>query len=230
MKNIIIGALFALISSAAFANEIYIQQIGDTLNLSVTQAGTGNKLGTSTSVPAVFNGDDMTFTITQTGDNNTIDATINGNTYTGTWSFVGNGNTVDLLCDSADAVQCETVTLDIAVNGDTNDFTVYIGENKVADNLVADFTVDGDGNVIVANLDATNADVTVIIDNSASLAGGNTFTIDQDDAGGVNGHSITYDHTGGGGTISITQSGLNDQTVNVTSSGDDHNVTIVQTD
>ena len=229
MKYKILGVLFALVSSAAFANEIYITQIGDTLNLTVTQTGTGNSLGNSTTA-AQFNGDDMTFTITQTGDNNAIDAVINGNTYTGTWSFIGNGNTVDLLCDSGDAAQCETVTLDIAVNGNTNDFTVYIGENKVADNLVADFTVDGDGNVIVANLDATNADVTVIIDNSASLAGGNTFTIDQDDAGGVNGHSITYDHTGGGGTISITQSGLNDQTVNVTSSGDDHNVTITQTD
>lgn len=225
----IIGALFALVSSAAVANEIYVQQIGDTLNLSVTQAGTGNSLGNSTTA-AQFNGDDMTFAITQTGDNNVIDAVINGNTYTGTWTFVGSGNTVDLLCDSTAAVQCENVTVDIAVNGNTNAFTVYIGENKVADNLVADFTVDGDGNIVVANLDATNADVTVTIDNSASLAGGNTFTIDQDDAGGVAGHSITYDHTGGGGTISVTQSGLNDQTVNVISSGDDHNVTIVQTD
>ena len=229
MKNIIIGALFALVSSAAFANEIYVQQIGDTLNLSVTQSGTGNSLGNSTTA-AKFSGDDMTFAITQTGDNNVIDAVINGNTYTGTWTFVGSGNTVDLLCDSTAAVQCENVTVDIAVNGNTNAFTVYIGENKVADNLVADFTVDGDGNIVVANLDATNADVTVTIDNSASLAGGNTFTIDQDDAGGVAGHSITYDHTGGGGTISVTQSGLNDQTVNVISSGDDHNVTIVQTD
>lgn len=229
MKNIIMGALFALVSSAAFANEIYVQQIGDTLNLSVTQSGTGNSLGNSTTA-AKFSGDDMTFAITQTGDNNVIDAVINGNTYTGTWTFVGSGNTVDLLCDSTAAVQCENVTVDIAVNGNTNAFTVYIGENKVADNLVADFTVDGDGNIVVANLDATNADVTVTIDNSASLAGGNTFTIDQDDAGGVAGHSITYDHTGGGGTISVTQSGLNDQTVNVISSGDDHNVTIVQTD
>lgn len=229
MKMKIMGALFALVSSAAFANEIYVQQIGDTLNLSVTQAGTGNRLG-GIAAAAKFSGDDMTFAITQTGDNNVINAVINGNTYTGTWTFVGSGNTVDLLCDSTAIVQCENVTVDIAVNGNTNAFTVYIGENKVADNLVADFTVDGDGNVVVANLDATNADVTVTIDNSASLAGGNTFTIDQDDAGGVAGHSITYDHTGGGGTISVTQSGLNDQTVNVISSGDDHNVTIVQTD
>lgn len=229
MKYKILGVLFALISSATFANEIYITQIGDTLDLSIAQTGTGNKVGNS-STAADFAGDDMTFDITQTGDNNVIDAVINGNTYTGTWSFTGDNNTVDLLCDSAQAGQCETVTLDITVNGDTNDFTVYIGENKVADNLVAEFTVDGDDNVIVANLDATNADVTVTIDNSSSGAGGNTFTIDQDDAGSINGHSITYDHTGGGGSVTITQSGINDQTVNVTTSGDDHDVTITQTD
>lgn len=229
MKYKILGVLFALVSSAALANEIYITQIGDTLDLSITQTGSGNKVGNSTT-DAAFTGDDMTFAITQTGNNNIIDAVISGNTYTGTWSFTGDANTVDLLCDSGSAGQCETVTVDITVNGNTNDFTVYIGENKVADNLVADFTVDGDGNVIVANLDATNADVTVTIDNSLSGAGGNTFTIDQDDAGATNGHSITYDHTGGGGTVSITQSGLKDQTVDVVTSGDDHNVTITQTD
>lgn len=229
MKHNIFGIILAFFGSMAFANEIYIQQIGDTLDLSISQTGAGNKVGNATTA-AAFTGDNMTFAITQTGDSNVIDAVINGNSYTGTWDFVGNSNTVDLLCSSLGTTQCENVKVDIAVNGSSNDFTVYIGENKIADNLVVDFTVDGDGNVIVANLDATNADVTVTIDSSLSGAGGNTFTIDQDDAGSTNGHSITYDHKGGNGNISITQSGIQDQTVNVISSGDDHNVTITQTD
>lgn len=229
MKYNIFGIILACFGSMAFANEIYIQQVGDTLDLSISQTGAGNKIGNATTA-AAFTGDNMTFAITQTGDSNVIDAVINGNSYTGTWNFTGNSNTVDLLCSSLGTTQCENVTVDIAVNGSSNDFTVYIGENKIADNLVVDFTVDGDGNVIVANLDATNADVTVTIDSSLSGAGGNTFTIDQDDAGSTNGHSITYDHTGGNGNISITQSGILDQTVNVVSSGDDHNVTITQTD
>ena len=230
--KIIIGALFALVSSAALANEIYIQQIGDNLALTISQTGTGNKIGdpsTTTTTPAILFGDAMTFSITQNGDFNTIAATIKGNTYTGAWVFNGNSNTVDLTCDATSGANCETVTVDITVNGNSNDFYVYIGENKIADNLVADFTIDGDGNVITANLDATNADITFTIDNSLS-ANGNIITIDQDDAGGVNGHSITYDLTGGGNTISITQSGLTDKTVDITSTANDGTVTITQTD
>jgi len=230
MKKIIIGALFVLVSSAALANEIYIQQIGDNLALTVSQTGSGNKIGDlATTAPALLSGDDMTFDITQNGDYNVIAATIKGNTYTGEWVFNGDSNTVDLTCDITNGANCETVTVDIAVNGNSNDFSVYIGENKVADNLVVEFTIDGDGNVILADLDATNADVTFTIDNSLA-ANGNTVTIDQDDAGGVNGHSITYDLTGGGNNIDITQSGLTDKTVNVTSTANDGTVTITQTD
>ena len=222
--------MFALVSSAAMANEIYIQQIGDNLALTISQTGTGNKVGDlSTTTPAVLAGDDMTFSITQTGDYNTIAATIKGNTYSGAWVFNGDSNTVDLTCDATSGANCETVTVDITVNGNSNDFYVYIGENKIADNLVADFTIDGDGNVITANLDATNADITFVIDNSLA-ASGNIITIDQDDAGGVNGHSITYDLTGGGNTIDITQSGLTDKAIDITSTADDGTVTITQTD
>jgi hypothetical protein len=228
------------VGSNAVASEIYINQIGDNLDLDIVQTGTDNFFGDAsgsgttsggTQKPVVLEGDDMTFSITQTGNNNEIAATIKGNTYTGTWQFTGDNNTVDMTCDSQGAVQCETVTVDITTNGSNNAFNVFIGENKIADNLVATFTVDGDSNTVNADLDAVNADVTVTVDNTASLAEtGNTFNIDQDDAGDINGHSITYDHTGGGGTVNITQSGLTDKTVDVTSSGDNHQVDITQTD
>lgn len=230
----------SVVGSTALASEIYIEQIGDNLDLDIVQTGTNNKVGditgtgtlsNSTTTPVSLSGDDMMFSITQTGNNNEIAAVINGNNYTGTWQFTGNNNTVDMTCDSTNAVQCETVTVDITASGSNNAFSVFVGENKIADNLVATFTVDGDGNTVNAELDAANADVTVTVDNTASLAAtGNTFTINQDDAGDINGHSITYDHTGGGSTVNITQSGLTDKTVNVTSSGDNHTVDITQTD
>jgi hypothetical protein len=212
-------------------NEIYINQIGDNLNLDIVQTGNGNRIGDITgNTPVTLNGDDMTFSITQTGDSNTIDAVINGNTYTGTWLFTGNSNTVDLTCSSLDTTTCETVTLDITTNGDSNAFNIYIGEVAAADSLIAAFTVDGDGNTITANLDSPNADVTVIVDNSASLAGGNTVNIDQDGLAGVNGHSVNYDIAGGGNTVNITQSGLNDQTVSVVTVGNNQTIDITQGD
>ncbi len=218
-----------LMVSMAWANEIYVDQIGDNLDLDITQDGTDNVAGTSEE-PMVLNGDDMTFDIDQIGDNNIIAATINGNTYTGTISLTGNNNNVDLACDSVDAVQCETVTADITVNGDGADIDLRIGETADASDLVATFTVDGDANVIDAEVDGVDADATVVIDNSSSLAGGNTVNVDMDGDGDVNGHSLNLDITGGGGVYNVTQSGINDNTVDATFEGDNATVDIDQSD
>ena len=218
MKRTITLSLLLMVS-VAFANEIYVEQIGDNLDLDITQDGTDNVAGT-TEAPMVLSGDDMTFDIDQIGDNNVIAATINGNTYTGTVSLTGNNNNVDLACDSVDAVQCETVTADITVNGDGADIDVRIGETADASNLVATLTVDGDANVVDVEVDGTNADATVVIDNSASLAGGNTVNVDMDGDGDVNGHSLNLDITGGGGVYNVTQSGINDNSVDGSLEGD----------
>ena len=225
-----------LFASPALANDIYIQQIGDSLDLDIVQDGQDNNIGNATTA-AILDGDTMTFSITQTGNFNSIAATIKGNTYTGTWDFTGDYNTVDLLCSSTTGTNCETVTLNITNTGDNNDYTVYIGETADAENLVANFTVTGDNNIITADADGKNADITVILDNSASLATtsaagdeGNALNITQDGNGDINGHSITLDITGGGSTYDITQSGIYDNTIDATFNGDSQDVDITQSD
>jgi hypothetical protein len=218
-----------LLASAVFANELYVQQIGDNLDLDVLQDGTDNIAGTAEQ-SLILNGDDMTLDIDQVGDNNVLAVQINGNTYTGTIDITGNANNVDLVCDSPAAGNCENVTVDITVNGDTSDIDLRIGETADASNLVATFTVDGDANVIDAEFDGVNADATVVIDNSASLAGGNTVNIDVDGDGDINGHSLNLGITGGGGVYNITQSGINDNTVDATFEGDNATVDIIQSD
>jgi len=99
MKNFILSSLLILLVTPALANEIYITQVGDSLDLDITQDGSGNDFGDSTT-DVVLNGDDMTFAITQTGNNNDISAVIKGATYTGTWVFTGNTNAVDLKCNT----------------------------------------------------------------------------------------------------------------------------------
>jgi len=94
----LIGMLSFL--SPATANDIYIQQSGDGLDLDITQDGQDNVIGTS-GTNVGLTGDDMTFSITQTGSYNTIAATIKGDTYTGTWAFTGDTNVVDLQCSSS---------------------------------------------------------------------------------------------------------------------------------
>jgi hypothetical protein len=178
----------------------------------------------------------MIFSITQTGNNNDIAAVINGNTYTGTWSFTGDYNTVDLMCDSG-GVNCENITLNITTTGDTNDFTFAIGGTSDSDGSTIAFTVTGDNNIIDTTVDGKSVALAVTINNSSSLATtsangdeGVAVTIDSSGDGNANGHSVTLSVTGGGSTYDINQSGINDNTVNATFSGDNHDVDITQSD
>lgn len=236
MKKVIYcAALFSLISSVALANEIYISQIGDTLDLDITQSGDNNKIGTSLA-DMVIQGDDMTFSITQTGDSNTIDATIKGATYTGTWDFTGSNNNVDLLCSSTTAGNCDTVTLNIDTTGGYNDFTFAIGETASADSSIINFTVTGDSQVFDVTVDGQAIDVTVVIDDGTSAlsnAAGNTndVTIDTSGNGSLNGNTVDLNITGSGGTYNVTQTGtLIDQKIDATFSGDSATVDITQSD
>ena len=236
MKNFILSSLLILLVTPALANEIYITQVGDSLDLDITQDGSGNDFGDSTT-DVLLNGDDMTFAITQTGNNNDIAAVIKGATYTGTWTFTGNTNTVDLKCSSASAGNCETVTLNITTTGDDNTYDFDIGESADADSTSISFTVTGDDNIVNATVDGESAAITVVSDNSASLStnstagdAGNEFTFDIDGDGSTNGHTVNLTVTGGGSFYDITQGGINDNTVDATFTGDEQDVTISQTD
>lgn len=217
------------------ANDIYITQVGDNLDLDIVQDGTDNEVGNSTTA-TVINGDNMAFDITQQGNYNTITATIKGADYTGTWKFTGSSNTVDLDCSSSASGNCDDVTLNITTEGDSNDFSFDIGETADGSESVVNFVLDGDNNIINSTIDGTKATLTVTINNSASLA---TTSANSDEGvaittvqtgNGVHGHGIEVDVTGGGGTIDINQSGLNDQKVDLTIQGDSFDVDITQSD
>lgn len=217
------------------ANDIYITQVGDNLDLDIVQDGTDNEVGNSTTA-TVINGDNMAFDITQQGNYNTITATIKGADYTGTWEFTGSSNTVDLDCSSSASGNCDDITLNITTEGDSNDFSFDIGETADGSESVVNFVLDGDNNIINSTIDGTKATLTVTINNSASLA---TTSANSDEGvaittvqtgNGVHGHGIEVDVTGGGGTIDINQSGLNDQKVDLTIQGDSFDVDITQSD
>jgi hypothetical protein len=232
MKKIITTMLLILLATSSLANEIYIQQVGDSLDLDITQTGDNNMIGTSTT-DVTLNGDDMTFAITQVGNSNTIVATIKGDTYTGTWDFLGNNNDVTLLCSSASAGSCDTVTLNIDVTGDYNVFTFNIGETGDASGSTVEFTVTGDGQVFNTTIDGTNAAITVVIDDGTSgltNPAGNTNDLNIISSGG-NGNVVDLNITGSGGTYNVTQTATAiDQKVTATFSGDNANVDITQSD
>ena len=237
-----------LMALPAMANDIYITQIGDTLDLDITQDGSNNQFGDSTT-GVTLKGDAMVFSITQTGDNNDIAALINGDSYSGTWSFVGDTNVVDFKCDSlgtAGAGNCETVDVDITTVGDDNTFKIYIGETADAGGADITFTVTGDDNVVDADIDGVDSVVKVVVNNSSSTHSGGTtsstdaslsasdagniFDFNVDGDGDANGHKIDLTVTGGGNVFTITQSGVGDNVVDATFTTNGSKIDITQSD
>jgi len=237
MKNLIkhFVMIAIVIPTMALSNDIYISQVGDTLDLDIVQDGQNNKIGTGTQDvvlgSAGNDADSMTFNITQTGNLNTITAQILGATYTGTWTFTGDNNEVDLLCSSAAAGNCDTVTLNIAATGDDQDYTINIGQSASADSATINFTVTDDDNIITTDVNGTSAAITVVIDGSSSLSNtDSTLDIDVVGNGDVNGHTINFNATGRGHIVKFDQSGVYDNVIDLTTSGDGHNINITQSD
>lgn len=236
------------LAPAALANDIYITQVGDSLDLDIVQDGADNQFGDSTTGVSLA-GDSMVFSINQTGDYNDIAAIINGDSYTGTWQFTGNTNVVDFKCDSlgtAGAGNCESVTANITTTGDDNTYKIYIGESGDAGSSTVSFTVTGDDNVVDADIDGVSSSITVVVNNSTSTHTGgatsaNDVTLSSSNAGNIfdfsvsgdgdaNGHTIDLDLTGGGNVFTITQSGVNDNMVEITATTNGSTIDITQSD
>ena len=217
--------------SAAHANDIYIQQIGtgNGLDLSITQDGVNNVMGTS-SAKVLLSGASHTWTVSQVGGANVIAAQIRGNTYTGTWAITGNSNNILFKCASAASSKCETATGNITINGNSSDIDILIGESADAATATLNLTIDGDANVFNADIDGKSAIVTVSLDNQLSAGSDKvTMNLTMDGDGDSNGHTVILDHTGDG-TIDITQSGVNDAIVSIIASGTGHDIDIIQSD
>ena len=228
MTNKIIKMLLLswLCLTPAVANDIYIQQSGDNLDLDITQDGQNNQAGNSTTAMSLT-GDTMTFSISQVGDSNVIEALINGTTYTGNINLTGGLNTVDLDCA---ANNCDTVSMSIDVTGDSADITVDLGSTADASDYVGTIDITSAASeTFTLTVNAAAADADIDISNASGLTG-NTSSYTQSGDGDSAGHSLTHSHTGDGGVINMSQSGIYDNTIDVTTSGDNAAIDITQTD
>ena len=218
--------LWIMMSLPVMANDIYVTQSGDNLDLDITQDGQNNQAGNSTTAMSLT-GDSMTFSISQVGDSNVIEATINGATYTGNINLTGGLNTVDLDCATAN---CDTVSMSIDVTGDSADVTVNLGSTADASDYVGTIDITSAATeTFTLTVNAAAADADIDITNSVGTVG-NTSTYTQSGDGDLNGHSLTHSHTGDGAVINMSQSGIYDNTIDVTTSGDNAAIDIIQTD
>lgn len=232
-------SLFMIMMSAfvgVFANDIYITQSGVTLDLAVTQDGDNNVMGTS-GARVMVTGANATWTVSQVGDSNIISATILGATYTGTWAVTGSANDIAFLCSSGGTGKCESVDVDIVIQGGNTDMDITIGANAVSTNTDITATVTGNHNTVDIDMDgAQGSSTTTVVTLNNSGAGTATATDNNIDfdylksgAGDSVGHKLNYVHTGSG-EVDIIQTGTNDNIIDaiITSTGAD--VDITQTD
>ena len=227
MKKIIAFIMLMFISLSVYANDIYITQSGSNLDLDVTQDGQNNTVGNSTTASTV-SGATTNLAITQVGNSNVLTFDVNGATYTGTFSVTGDSNDIDFNCDSTNGnSSCGTATASIVWVGSSNDLDIDVGETADASNATVSITgaSGSDSNVVAATIDGTSVIMTLSINGDT-----NNYLIDIDGDGDTNGHTLVHSHTGSIADVDITQSGIYDNLINLTTSGDNHDIDITQTD
>tara|TARA_X000000368_G_scaffold261883_1_gene207312 strand:+ start:849 stop:1526 length:678 start_codon:yes stop_codon:yes gene_type:complete len=225
MKKLML--IMFLMVSTVYANDIYVTQSGATLDLDILQDGQNNTIGSSTTSSSVI-GATTNFDIKQVGNSNVITFDINGANYTGTWDITGNSNNIDFNCDSTgNNSSCGTATANITWTGNSSDIDLDIGETSAAGNATVNITgaSGSDSNVIAASIDGTSVILTLSVNGDT-----NNYLIDIDGNGDVNGHTLIHSHTGGIADVDITQSGVYDNMLNLTTSGDNHDIDIIQRD
>ena len=219
--------MLIMMTTLSYANDIYVTQSGNALDLDITQDGENNTVGNSTTASASA-GATTILNIDQIGNSNVITYQINGATYTGVINLVGNSNNVDLNCDSTGGnSSCGTANAVINFTGNSNDIDLDIGQTSSANTADVDIVGQSgsDSNVVAATVDGNSAVLTITVNGDT-----NNYLIDIDGNGDSVGHTLIHSHTGGIADVDIIQSGTNDNMITLTTSGDNADIDISQTD
>jgi hypothetical protein len=183
------------LTATVYANEIYIEQVGSSSTVTITQEGADNRIGTSLN-PAYIGSGSNTVIIDQIGSTNTLDMVVNGTATDVTVSTTGSNNTQEIVCGTVGSAGCSGSVITQTISGDSNDVKQLLGSGA---NHTSNITVTGDLNTITHISTATgttSADITV---------SGNTNTVGVTQSGMLN-QSVVVNSTGDLNTISIVQS------------------------
>lgn len=185
----------AMWSIGAQANEVYIEQVGSSSTINITQQGTDNRIGDSVA-PAYIGSGSNTVTIDQIGATNVLDMIVNGAGTDVIVSTTGDNNVQTINCGTTNSAGCSGSYIKQQVTGDSNIITQDLGSGA---NHTSEIIVTGDSNTVTHTSTATgvtSANITV---------SGNTNTVGVTQSGMLN-KSVTVTSTGNSNNISIVQS------------------------
>lgn len=201
--------LVAVVCSSSFANDVYIDQAGDSANIDIIQKNGTNTLNDSTDA-ATISGDSITFSLTQDGNLNNADVEIENAATSSNVDIdvAGGSNETNVGIDGA-----SSTTVDIDVSGDSNWVSVC-GSNDGATAVAAECStgitdgstsntanITGDSNVV--NIEASGASQTnsvTIGADSLDISDNNTVNITND----VTGADIVIEMDGQDNAVDIT--------------------------
>lgn len=187
--------LCALMSTATFANEIYIEQIGDSSNITIVQDGTGNKVGESLS-PSFIGSGSNTVTIGQIGSNNELSLVVNGSAADVVVDTTGSGNIQTINCGTLNSAGCSGSTIKQIVVGDDNTITQNLGTGA---NHYSEINVTGSANA-VTHTSTNSGTASAII---STTGDNNNIGVTQS---GITAKSVVVTSTGNLNNIIINQS------------------------
>ncbi len=166
MKNnlkLSLGLLLTMLVMPVLAdddNEIFLQQSGDTLTLTIDQVGYGNKFGGtivngSVATDMILTGTSVTFNLDQLGNSNQLFGPAIFDSATVNMVFTGDSNIFDWnIGDTGDA---DNTNINIAVTGDGNEWDYDQGYAASANYLDFDLTLIGDSNEFFIDIDSDQA-------------------------------------------------------------------------
>ena len=199
MFKILAVTLALLWGTVTLANDVYVEQSGDSATVTITQDGTGNRVGAEFT-PAIIKGDANTVTIDQIGSSNTLDMIINGSAVTAIVTTNGNYNQQTINCGTANSSTCGSSFIKQQVTGDYNTVTQSL---VAAATQHSEILITGDYNTVSHTTSGTAGHSGIITVTGGIALAGNTISLTQ---GGSNAQQATITSTGNGNSITVTQS------------------------
>tara|TARA_Y100001972_G_scaffold110568_1_gene142447 strand:+ start:2629 stop:3351 length:723 start_codon:yes stop_codon:yes gene_type:complete len=205
LRNSFFATLMLMMSGTVLAqaagttdNEILLQQVGDTLDLTIIQTGYGNKISGDNSEGSdlIITGTSLNIDIDQIGNSNKFYGKIISDSSTLDWTFTGNSNIWDIMM--GDSGSADSANILAAITGDSNTMDFDLGSVVSAENLDMDFTLLGDSNAF--NVDIEVDDATWNFDITGDS---NNFLTSQTDGAY---HYMKVEHDGDSGDFDLIQS------------------------
>jgi len=196
MKLKAIALVMAILGfNYAVANDVYIEQVGSSSTVTITQEGTGNQAGNSTDSLYIGSGSNV-ITIDQIGDNNVLEMVVNGSSADVTVNTTGSGNQQTINCGTTSSAGCSGSTITQTVDGDDNIVTQNLGAGA---NHTSNITATGSDNTITHTSTATGTTTM----NMTITGSTNTVGVTQS---GMTTQNVTINATGNSNNITVNQS------------------------